>query len=102
MSYPSPRLAVIDRRLFIFVSLLPSDQGCQMACFLTQNPNLGKFWKALYWKMFIHFMAIWNILWRFGIFYDNLVYFVFIWYIFSGFGVMHQEESGNPASDQRT
>jgi hypothetical protein len=27
-------------------------------------------------------MAIWNILWRFGIFYDHLVHFVFIWYIF--------------------
>jgi hypothetical protein len=36
------------------------------------------------WKMFIYFMAIWNTLWRFGIFYDNLVHFVFIWYIFPG------------------
>jgi hypothetical protein len=22
-------------------------QGCQMVCFQTKNPNLGKFWKAL-------------------------------------------------------
>jgi hypothetical protein len=29
-----------------------------------------------------YFMAIWNISWRFGIFYDHLVDFVFIWYIF--------------------
>jgi hypothetical protein len=42
-------------------------------------------------------MAIWNILWRFGIFYNHLVHFVFIWYIFSGFGIMYQEKSGNPA-----
>jgi hypothetical protein len=42
----------------------PSKQGCQMVCFKTKNPNLGKIWKAL------------------GIFYDHLVNFVFIWYIF--------------------
>jgi hypothetical protein len=23
------------------------DQGCQMVCFQTKNPNLGKFWRAL-------------------------------------------------------
>jgi hypothetical protein len=34
------------------------------------------------WKMLIYFMAIWNILWPFVIFYDHLVHFVFIWYIF--------------------
>jgi hypothetical protein len=22
-------------------------QGCQMVCFQTMNPNLGKFWRAL-------------------------------------------------------
>jgi hypothetical protein len=42
-------------------------------------------------------MAIWNILWILGIFYDYLAHFVFIWYIFSGFGIMYQEKSGNPA-----
>jgi hypothetical protein len=41
-------------------------------------------------------MITWNILWRFGIFYDHLVHFAFIWYIFSGFGFMYQETSGNP------
>jgi hypothetical protein len=45
-------------------------------------------------------MAIWNILWRFGIFYDLLLHLVFIWYIFSGFGIMYQEKSGNPADNQ--
>jgi hypothetical protein len=34
-------------------------------------------------------MAIWNILWRLGIFYDHLVHFV-------SFGIMYQEKSGNP------
>jgi hypothetical protein len=33
-------------------------------------------------KMLTHFMAVWNILQTFGIFYDRLVHFVFIWYIF--------------------
>jgi hypothetical protein len=42
-------------------------------------------------------MAILNILWPFGIFYDHWVLCVFIWYSFSGFGIMHQEKSGNPA-----
>jgi hypothetical protein len=36
-------------------------QGCQMVCFQTKNPNLGKFSRVLDWKMFIYYMAIWNI-----------------------------------------
>jgi hypothetical protein len=67
-----------------------------MVCFQTKNPDLGKFWRALDLKMFIYFMATWNILRRVGIFYDHLVHFVFIWCIFSGFGIMYQEKSGNP------
>jgi hypothetical protein len=23
------------------------DQGCQMVCFQTKNPNLGEFWRAI-------------------------------------------------------
>jgi hypothetical protein len=68
-----------------------------MVSFQTKNPNLGKLWRDLDWKMFIYFMAIWNILQTLGIFYDNLVHFVLIWYIFSGFGIIHQEKSGNSA-----
>jgi hypothetical protein len=26
-------------------------QGCQMVYFQTKNPNLGKIWRALGWKM---------------------------------------------------
>jgi hypothetical protein len=65
-------------------------------CFQTKNPNLGKFWRALDWKMLISFLAIWNILWSFGMFWDHLVQFVFMLYIFSGVGIMHQEKSGYP------
>jgi hypothetical protein len=51
-----------------------------MVCFLTKNPNLGKFWRVLEWKMLEHFMAIWSVLrpwvsfWAFGKIYGNLVY----------------------------
>jgi hypothetical protein len=65
-----------------------------MVYFQTKNPNWGKFWRALDWKMLIYFMAFWNILQTFGIFYNSLVHFVFT---FPGFGIMHQEKSGNPA-----
>jgi hypothetical protein len=54
--------------------------GCQMVCFLTKNPNLGKFLEGL--AILVYFMTIWsiftaigNILWPFGIFCGNLVYF---------------------------
>jgi hypothetical protein len=56
-----------------------------MVCFQSKNPNLGKFWSAIDWKMLIYFMAVWNILLRFGRFSGHLVHFVFIWYIFSVF-----------------
>jgi hypothetical protein len=50
-----------------------------MACFQTKNPDLGKFWRVLQWKMLVYFMAIWSILLPFGI-------FVAIWYILWLFG----------------
>jgi hypothetical protein len=37
-------------------------QGCQMVCFLTKNPNLGKFWRVLQWKRMGYFMDTWSIL----------------------------------------
>jgi hypothetical protein len=69
------------------VGLAPGIQGCQMACFQTKNPNLGKFCRDLQWKMLIYFMAIWYILWLFGIFCGYVVYFVAIWYILWLFGI---------------
>jgi hypothetical protein len=67
-----------------------------MVCFQTKNPNLGKFWRVLQWKMLVHFMSIWFILRSLKIFNGSLVYFVVIWYIFPCFGMLYQEKSGNP------
>jgi hypothetical protein len=72
-------------------------QGCPMVCFLTNNPNLGKFWSTLEWKKLVgifcgyldYIMAIWNILWSF-------VNLVAIWYICPCFGIFNKEKSGNP------
>jgi hypothetical protein len=52
---------------------LSLEQGCQMVYFQPQNPNLGKFWRALELKRLVYSMAIWNILWLLGIFYGHLV-----------------------------
>jgi hypothetical protein len=68
-----------------------------MVYFQTKNLDLGKFLRALDWKVLKCFRAMWNILRTLGIFNDHLVHFVFIWYIFSGFGIAYQEKSGNPA-----
>jgi hypothetical protein len=73
-------------------------QGCQMAYFQTKNPNLGKLWRALQWKMLVYFMAIWSILWLVGICCGQLVYFKVVWYIFPHFGMLYHEKSGNPGS----
>jgi hypothetical protein len=80
----------------MFLRIEANEQGCQMVCFQTKNLNLGKFLRALDWKMLIYFMAIWNIL---RTFYDHLVHFVLICYIFYGFGVTYQQKSGNPANE---
>jgi hypothetical protein len=69
-----------------------------MVSFQTRNPNFGKFWSALDWKMLRYFMAICSILRAFGILYNHMVHFVSIRYIISGFGIMDQEKSGNPGS----
>jgi hypothetical protein len=50
-----------------------SDQGCQMVSFQTKNPNLGKFWRVLRWKMLVYFMDTWSILRSFVIFNGHLV-----------------------------
>jgi hypothetical protein len=65
-----------------------SKQGWQMVYFQNNNPNFGKFRRALEWKMLVYFMSIWDILqraiwyiygtlvilWSFGIFFP-------FWYI---------------------
>jgi hypothetical protein len=73
-----------------------------MVYFQTKNPNLGKFWRVLQWKMLVYFMTIWSILLPFGLFYCHLVYFIAIRYIlwlfiiFFQFGMLYEEKSGNP------
>jgi hypothetical protein len=57
-----------------------TDQGCQMAYFQTKNTNLGKFLKFLQRKMLVYF-------WPCGLFYSHLVYIVAIWYILWPFGI---------------
>jgi hypothetical protein len=67
------------------------DRGCQMAYFQTKNSYLGKFWRDLQWKMpvyifyvyLVYFLAIWNTLWPFGIFYIwcFLEHFFPFWYV---------------------
>jgi hypothetical protein len=54
-----------------------------MVLFQTKNPNLGKFWRVLEWKMLVYFMTIWNILGPFGIIYDRLVKFFAFWYVWT-------------------
>jgi hypothetical protein len=64
-----------------------------MGSFQTKNSNLGKFGRALNWKMLIHITAIWNIftdIW--DILHMTICYF-------SHFGIMYQEKSGNPGID---
>jgi hypothetical protein len=68
-----------------------------MVSFQTKNPNLGKFWKALDWKILINFMAIWDIL---QTFYDHLVHLCSVHLVhFSGLGNIYQEKSGNHGID---
>jgi hypothetical protein len=54
-------------------------RDCQMVYFQTKNPNLGKFWRVLQWKMYANVVAIRSILQPFG--------------IFSLFGMLYQEKS---------
>jgi hypothetical protein len=76
-------------------------QGCRMVSFQTKNPNLGKFWRVLLWKLLLYFMTIWPILQPLEIFYGHLRYFVAFWYIFPRFGILDQEKSGNPGEQHR-
>jgi hypothetical protein len=59
-------------------------QGCQMSYFQTKNPDLGKFWRVLQWKVLVY-MSIWYISCLFGISCGQRVYFMVVWYICSPF-----------------
>jgi hypothetical protein len=67
---PGKKIVADTTKLTIPVYLcIPMYQCCQMVCFQTKNPNSGKFWRALEWKMLVY-------LWSFGIFSIVLVYCV--------------------------
>jgi hypothetical protein len=59
-----------------------------MVCFQTKNPNLGKFWRVLQWKMLVYFTDIWSILRSFVIFYGHLVHFTVFCHILWTFGIV--------------
>jgi hypothetical protein len=67
-----------------------------MVCFQTKNPSLGKFCRALEWKMQVYFMLICNMLQSLGLFYGHFGNVVVLWYIFPRFGILCHEKSGNP------
>jgi hypothetical protein len=75
-------------------SALSAIQGGQMVYFHTKNTNLGKFMRVyedvvLLSGHLVYFIAIWYILWPFGIFHGHLVYFMAIWYISWPFGIFY-------------
>jgi hypothetical protein len=51
-----------------------------MAYFQTKNPNFGKFWRDLQWKMLVYLMSVWSIL-------RHLVYLVFISFVLWSFDI---------------
>jgi hypothetical protein len=61
----------------------PESRVARSSIFKPKNPNLGKIWRVLQWKMSVYFMSICFIIQPFGNFYGNLVYFMAVWYIFS-------------------
>jgi hypothetical protein len=56
------------------------EPGLPDGFFQTKNPNLGKFWWVLQWKILAYFMTIWSIL-------RLLKIFMVIWYILWSFGI---------------
>jgi hypothetical protein len=79
--------AVTITVLTLYYQVCTYIQDCQMVCFQTKIPNLGKFWRVLQWKMLVyvfyghlvHVMVFWYILFTFGVFCGNLVYFSPFW-----------------------
>jgi hypothetical protein len=73
----SPRSSFPVHFFFFFAaksSRSDRKQGCQIVYFRTKSPDLGKLWKALYWKKSIY------------VFNGHLEYFTDIWDILRPFG----------------
>jgi hypothetical protein len=47
---------------FLVIWGIISRFGKGLQDFQTKNPNYGKFWRILQWRMKVYFMAIWSIL----------------------------------------
>jgi hypothetical protein len=81
-------------------------KSCQWLCtrvarwfvFKPKNPNLGKFWRVLQWKILVYFVTNRSILRPLEIFYGHLVYFVVIWYIFPRFGIFVPRKIWQPGT----
>jgi hypothetical protein len=76
------RVSIIIIRLIFYLVILgncclhyPIIQCCQMVCFQTKNPNLGKFCRENIGIFYDHG----SILWPLKICYGHLVYFLVIW-----------------------
>jgi hypothetical protein len=65
---------------FVTTEKESDSQSCQMVYLHTKNPNLGKFWRALDWKIFIY------VLWPFAVFCGHLRYCMTNWFILCSFG----------------
>jgi hypothetical protein len=61
---------------FPWICVCGLKHGSQMEYFQTKNNNLGRFWVDLQWP--------------FGLFYGHLEYFVALWYILWLFGIFSQ------------
>jgi hypothetical protein len=72
-SLGQPALELIALTTLSCLKNRPLVQGCQMVCFQTKNPILGKFWSVLQKKMMVYFMDTWSILRSFVLFYGHLV-----------------------------
>jgi hypothetical protein len=64
--------------LFIYINGL---RDCQMVYFQTKIPIWENIRRAIDWKMFLYFMAIWNILRTFGTSSDHLEHFVLLYVV---------------------
>jgi hypothetical protein len=65
-------ISVLSSEHFVNAGIL-SYRVARWYIFKPKNPNLGKKWCALEWKLFAYFMVIWTILRPFGILYCHLV-----------------------------
>jgi hypothetical protein len=81
----------------VFFSLRKLVRVARWFIFIPKNPDLGRFWRALEWKMLVYFMTIWNILRPFVIIYGRLVNIVCCHLVyFSSFGIFEPRKIWQP------